>query len=218
MAYSYPPAPLEKEGMAALAESMTTEPVAKQPAPAPTEDPYVWNPSDTYNLSVSEAEQQAGFKLLLPAKLPDILSLVGASYDSENNIVEVFYSLDPNQFGPTTEGVSLHQQVITDPADCFLCDIVIGDYNQFAEEAANSKSFKEIVPSEKEIETVQVGTATGKYIQGVWNGTDCCGWQWDPTVFRKTLHWQQDGMAFELSYFGMNLEKADLIRIAESLK
>jgi len=25
-------------------------------------------------------------------------------------------------------------------------------------------------------------------------------------------------MAFELSYFGMNLEKADLIKIAESIK
>ena len=82
MEYSYPPAPLGKEGMAALAESMTTEPVAKLPMPVPTEDPYVWNPSDTYNLSVSEAEQQAGFKLLLPAKLPETLSLVGASYDA----------------------------------------------------------------------------------------------------------------------------------------
>ena len=216
MEYSYPPAPLGKEGMAALAESMTTESVAKQPTPVATEDPYVWNPKDTYNLSVSEAEQQAGFKLLLPAKLPETLSFVGASYDSENKIVQVFYLL--NQNPEFQEGVSLHQQVIADPTDCFLCDIVIGDYNKFAEEAANSKSFKEIVPSDKEIESVQIGMLTGKYIQGVWSGTDCCGWQWDPTVFRKTLHWQQNGMAFELSYFGTNLEKADLIRIAESLK
>jgi len=218
MEYAYPPAPLGKEGMATLAESMTTEPVAKQPTPAPTEDPYVWNPKDTYNLTVSEAEQQAGFKLLLPAKLPDILSLVGASYDSENRIVQAFYLLDQNRFGPGTDGISLGQQPATDPANCFLCDIVIGDYNKFAEEAANSKSFKEIVPSTKEIEMVQIGALTGKYIQGVWSGTDCCGWHWDSTVPRKTLHWQQNGMAFELTYFGENLEKADLIKIAESIK
>jgi len=218
MEYSHPSTSLGKEGMAALAESMTNEPVAKQPAPVATEDPYVWNPKDTYNLSVSEAEQQAGFKLLLPAKLPDILSLVGASYDSENKIVQAFYLLDQNRFGPGTDGISLGQQVATDPADCFLCDIVIGDYNKFAKEAANSKSFKEIVPSAKEIETVQIGALTGKYIQGVWSGTDCCGWQWDSTVPRKTLHWQQNGMAFELTYFGENLEKADLIKIAESIK
>jgi len=218
MEYSHPSTSLGKEGMAALAESMTNEPVAKQLAPVATEDPYVWNPKDTYNLSAPEAEQQAGFKLLLPAKLPDILSLVGASYDSENKIVQAFYLLDQNRFGPGTDGISLGQQVATDPADCFLCDIVIGDYNKFAEEAANSKSFKEIVPSDKEIEAVQIGALTGKYIQGVWSGTDCCGWQWDPTAPRKVLYWQQNGMAFELSYFGMNLEKADLIKIAESIK
>lgn len=218
MKYSYPPAPLGKEGMATLAQSMTSEPVAKLPMPVPTEDPYVWNPADTYNLSVSEAEQQAGFKVLLPTRLPDILSLVGASYDPNNKIVQVFYLLDQNLWGPNTDGALLRQQVAADPANCFLCDIVIGDYNKFAEEAANSKSFKEIVPSDKEIETVQIGALTGKYIQGVWSGTDCCGWVWDPTVFRKILRWQQNGMAFELSYFGENIEKADMLTIAESLK
>jgi hypothetical protein len=218
MEYAYPPAPLGKEGMAALAQSMTSEPVAKQPAPVATEDPYVWNPKDTYNLSVSEAEQQAGFKLLLPAKLPDIVSLIGASYDSDYKMVQVFYLLDQNQWGPNTDGVLLRQQVAADPAKCLLCDVTIGDYNKFAKEAANTKYFKEIVPSAKDIETVQIGALTGKYIQGVWQGTDCCGWQWDPTVTRKVLHWQQNGMAFELTYFGEHIEKADLIRIAESIK
>jgi hypothetical protein len=218
MQYSYPPKALGKEGMAALAESMTNGPVAKKLAPVATEDPYAWNPSDTYNLSISEAEQKAGFKLLLPAKLPDILSLVGASYDSENKIVQVFYLLDQNLWGPNTDGALLRQQVAADPANCFLCDIVIGDYNKFAEEAANSNSFKEIVPSDKEIETVQIGALTGKYIQGVWSGTDCCGWVWDPTPSVKTLRWWSNGMAFEINYFGENITKADMLTIAESLK
>jgi hypothetical protein len=218
MEYSHPSISLGKEGMAALAEGMTNEPVAKQPTPVATEDPYVWNPSDTYNLSVSEAEQQAGFKLLLPAKLPEILSFVGASYDSENKIVQVFYLLNQNPEFQSTEGISLHQQVIADPADCFLCDIVIGDLNKVIKESGNAQYSKEIVPSSKDIEAVQIGTLTGKYIQGVWIGTDCCGWQWDPTQPRYVLYWQQNGVAFELAYGGFNIEKAEMIKIAESLK
>lgn len=217
MEYSYPPMPLDKEGMVALAESMTTEPVAKLPMPA-SETFDVWDPSDTYNLSASEAEQQAGFKLLLPTQLPETLSLVGASYDSDFKFVQVFYLLDQNLYGPNTDGILLRQQIALNPTDCFLCDILIGDYNEFAEEAGKANYFKEIVPSEDNIETVQIGAVTGKYIQGVWSGTDCCGWQWDPTVTRKVLHWQQNGMAFELSYFGENIEKADMIRIVESIK
>lgn len=218
MDYSYPPTSLEKEGMAALAESMTTEPVAKQPMPVATEDPYLWDPSDTYNLSVSEAEQQAGFKLLLPARLPETLSLVGASYDSEHSIVEVFYQLDQNLYGSTTEGITLRQQIAPNPTDCFLCDILIGDYNEFAEEAGIANYFKEIVPSANKIEMVQIGAVAGKYIQGVWSGTDCCGWVWDPTAPRKVLRWWSNGMAFELGNFGENIDQADMIRIAESLK
>jgi len=95
---------------------------------------------------------------------------------------------------------------------------MIGDLNKLIKESGNAQYSKEVVPSSKDIEAVQIGAATGKYIQGVWNGTDCCGWQWDPTQPRRVLYWQQNGRAFELSYFGENLEKADLIKIAESIK
>lgn len=213
--YSYPPASLEKEGMAALAESMTTEPVAKLPRPIVTEDPYLWDPRDTYNLSVSEAEQQAGFKLLLPTRLPETLSLVGASYDAEHNIVAVFYPLDQNLYGPSTEGITLRQQIAPDPADCFLCDILIGDYNDVQE---GNPDYMMLVPQDANLETVQIGAMTGKYIQGVWSGTDCCGWIWDPTPPAKTLRWWSNGTAFEIIYFGENIEKADMLTIAESVK
>jgi hypothetical protein len=215
MEYSYPSAPLGKEGMAALAESMTTKPVAKLPTPISTEDPYVWNPGDTYNLSVSEAEQQAGFKLLLPSRLPEIISIFGASYDAEHHIVQVFFPLDQNLYGPTTEGIVLREQVAPNPADCYLCDISIGDYNDVPQ---GNPDYMMVVPADANLETVQIGAVTGKYIQGVWSGTDCCGWVWDPTPPVKTLRWWSNGMAFELSYFGMNIEKADMLTIAESLK
>lgn len=215
MQYSYPPAPLGKEGMAALAENMTTEPVAKLPMPVPTEDPYVWNPSDTYNLSVSEAEQLAGFKLSLPTRLPEIISLVGASYDAEHNVVAVFYLFDQNLYGPNTDGVVLREQIAPNPADCFLCDISIGDYNDVPQGNPDNMM---VVPADAELETVQIGTVTGKYIQGVWSGTDCCGWVWDPTPSVKTLRWWSNGMAFEINYFGESITKADMLTIAESLK
>jgi hypothetical protein len=215
MEYSHPSASLGKEGMAALAESMTTEPVAKQPAPAPTEDPYVWNPSDTYNLSVSEAEQLAGFKLSLPTRLPEIISLVGASYDAEHNVVAVFYLFDQNLYGPNTDGVVLREQIAPNPADCFLCDISIGDYNDVPQGNPDNMM---VVPADAKLERAQIGAVTGKYIQGVWSGTDCCGWVWDPTPSVKTLRWWSNGVAFEINYFGENITKADMLTIAESLK
>ena len=213
--YSHPSMPLDKEGMVTLAESMTTEPITKLPMPVSTEDPYLWDPSDTYNLSVSEAEQQAGFKLLLPARLPETLSLVGASYDAEHNIVAAFYLLDQNLYGPTTEGITLRQQTAPDPTDCFLCDILMGDYNNVEE---GNPDYIMLVPPDANLETVQIGAVTGKYIQGVWSGTDCCGWVWDPIPLAKTMRWWADGRAFEIIYFGENIEKADMIAIAESLK
>jgi hypothetical protein len=214
MQYSYPPMPLNKEGMAALAESMTTDPIAKLPMPVPTEDPYAWDPREYWNLSVHEAEQQAGFKLILPAKMPDILSFVGANYDAKVNIVGVHYRLELPGMPPNSDGIVLRQQVAPNPSGCVLCDISVGDYNKLE----GDTNYIMVVPPNANLETVQIGTVTGKYVQGVWSGTDCCGWQWDPNPYMKTLRWWSDGKAFELSYMGMEIEKADMIKIAESLK
>lgn len=209
MQYSYPSAALEKEGMAALAESMTTEPVAKQPMPIPTEDPYAWDPRETWNLSLSEAEQQAGFKLVLPAKLPEILSFTGVSYDKSHGFVQVAY------LTPQGNALLVGQQITPNPTDCFMCNILIGDYNDVEE--GNPDNIM-LVPLDANLEVVQIGGAMGKYVEGVWSGTDCCGWQWDPTPYLKTLRWWNNGMGFDLTYGGLELEKTDLIRIAESIK
>jgi hypothetical protein len=214
MEYAYPPAPLGKEGMAALAESMTTESVAKQSTPVPTEDPYAWDPGSIYNLSVPEAENQARFKLSLPTQLPEIFSLFGASYDTDYKVVSVFFLIDQNLYAPSTESIMLREQIAPSPADCALCGIAIGDYNKQTE---GDPGYLMVVPADAKLETVQIGSVTGKYIEGVWSGTDCCGWVWDPNPFVKTLRWWADGRAFALSG-GMEIEKADMIKIAESLK
>ena len=75
-----------------------------------------------------------------------------------------------------------------------------------------------IVGADSNLETVDIGNVTGKYVTGVWKGTDCCGWVWDSEPFIQTLRWQIDDKAFELQYAGSDLGKADLIAIAENLK
>jgi hypothetical protein len=200
---------LGKEGMAALAESMTLESIVKPPMPAPDATAESWNPRDDFPLSIPEAEQQAGFKLMLPEKLPEILSFSGASYDAKLGYVQVFY------LGPMTDGLTVNQQIALDPADCVLCDILTGDYYDVQE---GDPDYILLVPPDANIETVQIGAVAGKYVEGVWHGTDCCGWVWEPDPYLKTLRWWKDGIAFELQYFGLDIEKADMIRIAESLK
>jgi hypothetical protein len=214
MQYSYPPKVLGKEGMVALAESMTTEPVSKLPIPVATEDPYLWDPKEYWNLSTHEAELQAGFKLILPAKMPEILSLVGANYDAKVNVVGVYYRLELPGMPPNSDGLVLRQQVAPNPSDCALCDILVGDYNTLE----GNTDYKVITPLETNIETVQIGAMTGKYVEGNWHGTDCCGWEWASDPYSKFLRWWVDGRAFELSYMGMDIEKADMIKIAESIK
>jgi hypothetical protein len=204
-----PALPLNRDDFVILAESLTTKPVAKLtiPTPEPTEKP--WDPHDTWNLSITEAEEQAGFKLILPAKLPEILSLSGALIEAKANYVSVFY------LGPNTDGLTLNQQIAPNPKGCILCDFFVGDINKVDKDTA---SYRAVVSPEAKIEKVQIGAVTGKYVEGNWRGTDCCGWEWVPEPYFKILRWWADGRAFELKYFGMDLEKADMIKIAESLK
>lgn len=212
----WPDTPFGKTNMVAVAKSMTSESVAKTPMPMPTEqaDYSGWNPHDTYPLSISQAEEQAGFKPLLPGILPETLSLVGAAYNADHKVVKVYYLLDQNAYGPSTDGFTLSQQIAPNPKNCDLCDITVGDYNKQKVDA----TYVVLVPKEANIEIVPIGALKGKYTQGVWSGTDCCGWVWDATVSAKTLRWWANGRAFELSYFGENFGKADMIRIAENSK
>jgi hypothetical protein len=79
-----------------------------------------------------------------------------------------------------------------------------------------------VVGASAVVEMVQIGDLTGEYVVGVWQGTDCCGWVWEPTPFLKTLRWQANGIAFELMYNPTHdpeaVTTADMIAIAESLR
>ena len=201
--------PLGKDGLVAIAESMTTEPVTKQPMPSTaTPDPNEWvNPRDRFHLSISQAEELAGFKLFLPPRLPESLSLAGARYEA--GVVTVFYILED----PYMNGLILSQQLISSPEECAICDIVVGKGTELTEDRSPM-----IVDANSNLEEVKIGDVTGKYVRGVWTGTDCCGWVWDSSVPLDTLRWQADERAYELTYLGDELDLSGLIAIAESLR
>jgi hypothetical protein len=197
---------LRKEDLLTIAGSITLE--------TSTPTPEVWDHSFYWNLSLPELEKQAGYKLTLPTFLPEMLQFFGARYDDQGKMALVHYEMDESLLGPNTNGLVVTQQIVADPAHCDLCDIVVGDINSIQDRS----DYLWIVAPEANLETVQIGDVTGKYVEGNWEGTDCCGWVWSPDPYSKFLRWQKNGRAVELSYFGEEIHKEDMIRIAESMK
>jgi hypothetical protein len=151
------------------------------------------DPGYIFNQSVMEAGHKAGFTVLMPTFLPKILSFEGVSYEPEHNIVRIFYSYED-----TTNGLVIREEQFQTIDDCELCGVV---------------------GASADIKILQIGDVAGEYVEGVWNLTDN-GPIWISDPYLKTLRWQENGIAFEISYMGMpeKVTKADLIAIAESLK
>ena len=207
---------LKKGDMIAIAESLMA-------VSAPTQSPAI-SATATHEIDVSrlytrypltpaQASEQAGFDLLEPGTLPEILFFEGAFYDAEHNVVRIFYLVDQTRWAGLTDGLNLSEQPAPIGADCDLCGFVVGDLA--AAEAAHSYK---VVGADATIETVQIGNVSGLYVEGVWGANDDNGMKWLPDPYVKILRWQKDGMAFELVYYGMAINKEDMIAIAESLK
>jgi hypothetical protein len=142
--------------------------------------------------TVGEVEQLVGYQVLQPSWLPDVLSLVGASYQPDHHLVRIFYR------DVETNGLVLKQEPFQGTGDCDLCDKI---------------------GASAPVETVQIGGASGEYVEGVWKLTDK-GPVWESDPYQKTLRWQANHTAFELAYMGTpdSVTKADLIAIAQSIK
>ena len=215
-----PAAILDKAGIVTLAEGLTTGPVAVSLMPMPaTETPVpaaISNNGILYNLSVSQASEQAGFDVLQPARLPDILSFAGAAYQPDEHIVRLFF-MDHVVGLPDLYGLTLSEQLAPNGTDCQLCGILTGDHG----DPIKSKSGM-IVGADAVIETVKIGNFTGQYVEGYWMPTSTF-FTWVSAPFVKTLHWQANGKAFELQYSGYSINnnvpisKNDLITIAEDM-
>ena len=154
-----------------------------------------------FKLSLQEAETLAGYDVFSPIKPPSGMIFVGASYDEKYHIVA-------QAFGQSSDFIelSLWQQPLEYYQSCgdisHRCDNMLGG---------------NLIGASADIETVQIGDVMGEYVEGVWELTDN-GPVWRDDPYLKTLRWQKDGMAFELVFMGMELEKDNLADIAESIK
>jgi hypothetical protein len=163
-------------------------------------------------MTLAEVEEKAGFTVQSPALLPETLIFKGASYDSTTHIVSLTYHYNDPNFPENTNGLVLRETIMPASGLCDLCGFVVGQYNGDPKTAGRG-----VVGDNAIIQTVPIGTLEGQYVEGVWNGTNR-GWVYDTTSYVKTLRWQANGMAFELVYFGEEIQQADLIAIAERTK
>lgn len=143
-------------------------------------------------LSVNEIEEQSGFVVKEPTWVPKHLTLVGATYDPQRSLIRIFYRLEESN------GLVLKEEFYSSPDSCALCNAVGASAN---------------------VETIQIGDATGEYVQGVWKLTEN-GPVWENDPYLQTLRWQADGIANELQYMGPpeRLTKEELVKIASSLQ
>lgn len=211
---------LSKEEFISLAMNLTSEPVSATSAPAPqTTEPISEDAVDfhsIYPLTIEEAQTQSGFNLPQPSQLPDILSLIGASFEPKFKNVKMFY-LRSQDIGPNTDGLVLMVEPIPPSEAGNICGFTAGNKEDFANHPPSEISHLCEIKIVGNLENVKIGEISGQYSQGVWSGTDQ-GWVWDTTPYLKNLRWQKDGFAFELSYMGMDISKEDLITIALSIK
>jgi hypothetical protein len=206
------------EDLANLAAKLTDGPVGENGMPAvvtATPAGEAFDPHKLYPLTLAEVKQKAGFAVLSPSRLPEILTFVGTNFDEQTGRV----GLDFNTYNPnyplSTDAVVIYEQPAPAGSDCDLCGFIRGDGTQ-----VNELNSGKLVSKDARIETVKIGQVSGEYLEG--NGwvsrTESGGWQWDSTPYGKRLRFRVGGLAVEISSWTFDLTKADLIAIAESLK
>jgi hypothetical protein len=171
-----------------MTSTPSQESLVAVPTEIPTPDPSSILVADK---KIEEVETLAGYSVQVPGFMVEGLPFSGASFESDRQIVRIFY-------GDNASGLVLREEQFNQSSDCELCTIV---------------------GASAEIQTVQIGDVTGEYVVGVWKLTEQ-GSVWEPEPFLQTIRWQKDGMAFEILYMGQPelVQKEDLIAIAASIK
>ncbi len=164
--------------------------------------PMQTSPGSPFQLSVQEAEALAGYDVLSPLSIPSGMVFVGASYDEKYHEVAQAFGQSPEYLE-----LSLWQQPLAEYQSCGdmskLCDHMLG---------------QSLVGASAYMESVQIeGADSGEYVEGVWELTDQ-GPVWNPTPYSKILRWKTDRMILELVYNGTELNKEDLIGLANRIR
>ncbi|NLG96053.1 MAG: hypothetical protein GX491_01715 [Chloroflexi bacterium] len=210
---------LGRDGLVALAETLTDGPVgdAGQPAGVPTPAPEpepTFDPRTVLPLTLAQAEELAGFTPLVPTYLPEIWSYIGAAYDEDRKMVEIGYIYTDPRAPWAANSLSIREQLVPEGEECGLCSFVIRTERDLLPIDVPLVIFERTLPPDAIIETVQIGSGTGQFVQGVEYGDGT----WDPIPYRKRLRFQTGGMAIEIRSDNNDMTKEDLIAIAESMK
>jgi hypothetical protein len=169
--------PLDKDGMAALANSLTLEPVALlQPAPLANSP-----------LTIETAKELAGFALVQPHELPDGVHFDHVAYEPEKNSICLYYQ------GYGTDGSTAHMILAQMPAPGPQANDLI-DYATYDELNVKPENITFITS------TLTVGGAIGNLGQYVYTGINekfLCGSKTDEyTNYNQALIWQVNDRAF----------------------
>jgi Tol biopolymer transport system component len=171
------------------------EVVEEEPTPEPTPSPLA------FSLTVQEAEELAGFDVLVPTYLPEGFKLEGADYNSQSHVVTLRYtSLLGDSLNTGT--INIHQKR--------------GDFPDFSKQLG--------LPSQSHATPVPIGNMTGEFTRGAWvyDSPDTTIPRWEESADYYSLSWQNDGMSFIVDFLGDHgsppILLDELVAIAESLK
>jgi hypothetical protein len=152
--------------------------------------------------TLAQVSAQAGFEVKEPTYLPEGFSLSGSHYEAERKTVLLFFT------NRQLQTVTLDQQLTTIPDRRLIADGAV-------------------------VVDVQIGENRGEYVRGEWTlpeGFTLDELQpsvtlpertWNPDGHAQTLSWTAGEIAYSLSTAAgqeTDLELADLLRIAESLR
>jgi hypothetical protein len=158
--------------------------------------------------SIEEVASQAGYKLYQPLFIPDRYIFSGAAYDQESSTANLFYGLGSSSM----YGYVLTQKPVDENESCKRCK-VDSVYEQ------GQCGFCTLVGAKARVKAVSINGYHGEYVAGVWNLTDD-GPVWESTAWVQRLCWVQNGIAFEISYFGLptSMDRSLMVSIASSLQ
>jgi hypothetical protein len=168
-----------------------------------TSSPSILNSSENFSLGLSEAQDLAGFTLKKIHLTIYGLTLTGAQYDPKSQAVSMRY--------------------IGGGALLLFTQRPHGIVEEYTSVGASAPIF-----------TVKVRGVDGEYVEGGWRVlTDNeepsftaiprkevkVGVLWDPELPQRILRWKEEDLLFEILLTGSHdLEKSDILKIAESIK
>ena len=141
-----------------------------------------------WSLTFAEAEQRAGFDVWVPSNLPDGYQLRDVGHSSTGNVVVTKYSTGDGstQYEGELPTLALWQEPAAQGATAAMLP---------AGATAN-------------VETVQIGEATGEYVQGAWSRPVDSeeAWSWSADgwgdSWSRSVSWQQGEWVFVLTASG----------------